>query len=290
MGSGGVVRDLRAHLGARRNPCVRSSARTKATRTEAVGRGDVGRTGRNAHTWRQQWPLAPLARGRRPGVEWPFGSTDDADRLRRATLASRARAPDRSRVRGRADSVADVGGQSAPIASELREPPAGPPSALDAVLAAARATVGRSNPELDGRRIPTDCSGYVRGLYTRAGVDLFSESLPGDNGVRAILRWVERHGLFHRHRVPVPGDLVFFNNSYDRNGDGRLNDPLTHVGLVRGGAARRNAADRPRDEPRHRQRADESVQAARRRGRRRPAATTRSSGARRAPTLRARCI
>jgi peptidoglycan DL-endopeptidase CwlO len=113
--------------------------------------------------------------------------------------------------------------------SQQREPQPGP---MEAVLAGARATLGRRNPELDGRRIPTDCSGYVRGLYTRAGVDLFSESLPGDNGVRAILRWIERHGLFHRHKLPAPGDLVFFDNSYDRNGDGRLNDPLTHVGLV----------------------------------------------------------
>ena len=72
----------------------------------------------------------------------------------------------------------------------------------------------------------------MRGLYARAGVDLFSEGLPGDNGVRAILRFIQRHGLLHRQKLPAPGDLVFFDNSYDRNGDRRLNDPLTHVGLV----------------------------------------------------------
>jgi hypothetical protein len=104
--------------------------------------------------------------------------------------------------------------------------------ALQAVLAGARATLGKNDPELDGRRLPTDCSGYVRGLYTRAGVDLFSEGRPADNGVRAIVRWVERHGLLHRQKLPAPGDLVFFDNSYDRNGDGRLNDRFTHVGLV----------------------------------------------------------
>jgi len=63
-------------------------------------------------------------------------------------------------------------------------------------------------------------------------VDLFSEGLPSDNGVRAIVRWVERRGVLHRHKVPSAGDLVFFDNSYDRNGDGRLNDPFTHAGLV----------------------------------------------------------
>jgi hypothetical protein len=106
------------------------------------------------------------------------------------------------------------------------------PGAVDAVLAAAHATLGETAPELDGRRIPTDCSGYVRSLYLRVGVDLFSEGRSTDNGVRAILRWVERHGLLHRQKLPARGDLVFFDNSYDRNGDGRLNDPFTHIGLV----------------------------------------------------------
>jgi len=105
-----------------------------------------------------------------------------------------------------------------------------PPDALQTVLAGARDSLG--DPELDGRRLPTDCSGYVRALYARAGVDLFSEGRRADNGVRAIVRWVEIHGVLHRQKVPDPGDLVFFDNSYDRNGDGRLNDPLTHVGLV----------------------------------------------------------
>jgi len=104
--------------------------------------------------------------------------------------------------------------------------------AIQAVLAAARATLGQSKPEIEGRRLPTDCSGYLRGLYTLAGVDLFSEGLPSDNGVRAMVRWVERRGVLHRHKVPSAGDLVFFDNSYDRNGDGRLNDPFTHAGLV----------------------------------------------------------
>jgi len=104
--------------------------------------------------------------------------------------------------------------------------------AIQAVLDAARATLGQSRPELGGRTLPTDCSGYLRGIYAVAGVDLFSEGLPADNGVRAIVRWVERHGQLHQRKIPAPGDLVFFDNSYDRNGDGRLNDRFTHAGLV----------------------------------------------------------
>ena len=99
-------------------------------------------------------------------------------------------------------------------------------------LAAARSTLGETNPRLDGEKVPTDCSGYLRALYARAGLDLFSEERPGDNGVRAILRFVERYGRFDRAPRAAPGDLVFFDNTYDRNGDGRLNDRLTHAGLV----------------------------------------------------------
>jgi hypothetical protein len=31
---------------------------------------------------------------------------------------------------------------------------------------------------------------------------------------------------------PSPGDLVFFDDTWDRNRNGRRDDPLTHVGLV----------------------------------------------------------
>ncbi len=30
------------------------------------------------------------------------------------------------------------------------------------------------------------------------------------------------------------GDLVFFDNTYDRNGDGKFDDRITHVGIVVG--------------------------------------------------------
>jgi peptidoglycan DL-endopeptidase CwlO len=106
------------------------------------------------------------------------------------------------------------------------------PDGVDAVLAAAGDTLGVSSPRLDGNAVPTDCSGYLHALYERAHVDLFSESRPGDNGVRAIVRWVQRYGHLFRAELAAPGDLVFFDNSYDRDGDRRLNDRLTHAGLV----------------------------------------------------------
>ena len=69
-------------------------------------------------------------------------------------------------------------------------------------------------------------------MYQKAGVDLFREGQKTDNGVRAIARYIDHHGRWHRRGLPAAGDLVFFDNSYDRNGDGRLNDRFTHVGIV----------------------------------------------------------
>src|SRR2546422_9274670 len=117
-----------------------------------------------------------------------------------------------------------------PTPTERRGPSSA--DAVEAVLAAARDTLGVSSPRLDRDAAPTDCSGYLHALYERAHFDLFSEARPGDNGVRAIVRWGQRYGHLYRAQLAAPGDLGFFDNSYDRNGDRRLNDRLTHAGLV----------------------------------------------------------
>jgi len=38
--------------------------------------------------------------------------------------------------------------------------------------------------------------------------------------------------LYGAERDPLAGDLVFFENTYDRNRNGRADDGVTHVGLV----------------------------------------------------------
>lgn len=103
---------------------------------------------------------------------------------------------------------------------------------LERVLETARAVVAHGGGEIDGRPVPRDCSGFVRAMFRKAGIDLFAEGKRGDDGVRAIARYVDRHGRWHRRAFPTAGDLVFFDNSYDRNGDGLLNDRFTHMGIV----------------------------------------------------------
>jgi hypothetical protein len=53
-----------------------------------------------------------------------------------------------------------------------------------------------------------------------------------EGGVSLLYRMSERLGVLHHHKVPNIGDLVFFNNTHDRNRNGRTDDPLTHIGIV----------------------------------------------------------
>lgn len=78
-----------------------------------------------------------------------------------------------------------------------------------------------------------DCSGFVAAVYRRLGLDIKPAQGAG-NGVTLIHRWCREHGHPPMMRQPQPGDLVFLDETYDRNGDGKTNarDTLTHIGIV----------------------------------------------------------
>jgi hypothetical protein len=94
--------------------------------------------------------------------------------------------------------------------------------------------VGAKTITSNGRRIAYDCAGVTRAVYLKHGIDLYDgeASDPDANGVRIIHSHIEEQGTFHQGPIAHPGDLVFFNNTWDYNGDGKINDPLTHVGIV----------------------------------------------------------
>lgn len=85
-----------------------------------------------------------------------------------------------------------------------------------------------------GERFPFDCSGLARAIYFSQGIDLYDgvRANKGANGVRLIHRYVQQHGRLYPGPTVSPGDLVFFHNTWDSNGDGHVNDPLTHLGVV----------------------------------------------------------
>lgn len=72
---------------------------------------------------------------------------------------------------------------------------------------------------------PPKCTTYVHHVFLKVGVDV--DGAPADMWDRAITL-----GTTHHRSRPSPGDIVFFDQTFDRNGNHRLDDPLTHVGVV----------------------------------------------------------
>jgi hypothetical protein len=94
--------------------------------------------------------------------------------------------------------------------------------------------VGARTIQTGNRFIAYDCAGVTRAIYLSQGIDLYegSEQKAHANGVRLIHEHVRAYGRIHRGPTVRPGDLVFFDNTWDFNQDGILNDSLTHVGIV----------------------------------------------------------
>jgi cell wall-associated NlpC family hydrolase len=87
----------------------------------------------------------------------------------------------------------------------------------------AQAATGLRSVRQLSRSATDDCSGFVRTIYGREGVNL--AALParrGESGVAYLHRLAQARRALRR--IPRPGDLVFFRNTY-RPG-------LSHVGIV----------------------------------------------------------
>jgi hypothetical protein len=109
-----------------------------------------------------------------------------------------------------------------------------PDSRQQAIVRTAADLVGAKTIESNGQHIAYDCAGVTRAIYLAHGIDLYEGGARDGaaNGVRLIFNHLRAHGRLHRGPVVESGDLVFFDNTWDYNGDGRINDPLTHVGIV----------------------------------------------------------
>jgi hypothetical protein len=97
------------------------------------------------------------------------------------------------------------------------------------IAAAAAASLDDRALVVGGVRYRFDCSGVVAAIYARAGVPLLHDgNAPDTKGLFAL---AQKNGSVRRHH-PLPGDLVFFDDTWDENGNGRVDDPLSHVGVV----------------------------------------------------------
>ncbi len=70
-----------------------------------------------------------------------------------------------------------------------------------------------------------DCSGFVEAAMAAAGF-VYTGS------TRDLFATAKDLGVLHRRHRPEIGDLAFFDDTYDRDDDGRVNDPLSHVAVV----------------------------------------------------------
>ena len=107
----------------------------------------------------------------------------------------------------------------------------------------------RQNPKqvtIRDKKFPIDCSNFVRAVYFGAnGRDLFEEATKAgitQKLARESAVFGDQLGVLmiyvlfkHQHRIsqsPAPGDIIFFDNTYDRNKNRKRDDFFSHTGLV----------------------------------------------------------
>ena len=94
------------------------------------------------------------------------------------------------------------------------------PGSMDLALAA------RMGLDRRPRGYRDDCSGFISGVLTGAGV-------PADASVMQFWELAEHYGVTHLQEIPFIGDwLAFFDFSYDRDKNGRTDDLTTHLAIV----------------------------------------------------------
>ena len=103
---------------------------------------------------------------------------------------------------------------------------------LDRVLAQALMLLGEERLRVGGSSYRSDCSGFVTAAYDAAELDLVGPDPRGRSGTEQIFRYLKSRGRIHADKRPRPGDLAFFHNTVDRNGNGLRDDRFTHIALV----------------------------------------------------------
>ena len=92
---------------------------------------------------------------------------------------------------------------------------------------------GKESLTVKGRKFRTDCSGVIAALYYYAGIDLqkYYPEYTG-SGTERIYKMLEERDLIEKSWLPETGDIIFWDNTYDKNNNGKKDDLLTHIGMV----------------------------------------------------------
>ncbi len=106
------------------------------------------------------------------------------------------------------------------------------PSEVQRVLDQALMLMGETRLRVGDKPYRADCSGYVTAAYDAASVRLIEPGVEGDSGTELMFRSLKARGRIHKSKTPLPGDLAFFHNTWDRNGNKVRDDRFSHVALV----------------------------------------------------------
>ncbi|HCF59088.1 MAG TPA: hypothetical protein DFS52_13985 [Myxococcales bacterium] len=103
-----------------------------------------------------------------------------------------------------------------------RPAPLDSPAAVDSALGG---EIAKEAARYVGGPFGGDCSGFVKHVLAEVGVvlPLPARARTGSEALMLATRPTTR---------PRAGDLAFFHDTYDRNRDGRVNDPYSHVAIV----------------------------------------------------------
>jgi hypothetical protein len=113
-----------------------------------------------------------------------------------------------------------------------------PPSADELSLIASAKTLIGQPPDakvmVNGRPFTLDCIGTVSAIYYRLYLDLTKDfALYSGNGVNRLYESLKAKGVLHSDKYPRPGDIIFWDNTWDANGNGNRTDDLrTHAGIA----------------------------------------------------------
>ncbi len=131
----------------------------------------------------------------------------------------------RAELTGEAEQEAEEEAQEEAVDRTVRK-------AVQEVIDVGRKLVGQREVTIDGQSHRADCSGFVQACFGHAGVRIIGPEDRGISGTELLYRALERVDGIHTREIPEPGDLVFFSNTHDRNGNGKLDDDFSHVGFV----------------------------------------------------------
>jgi cell wall-associated NlpC family hydrolase len=121
-----------------------------------------------------------------------------------------------------------------PSPAPAPETSAGAESLSEALARNAIQFLGRYKISVGEKRFTNDCSGTVRAILYAAGVRIESGLMrfPARSATQSLYYYFESQGCLVASRDLRPGDILFWDNTYDRNGNGLADDELSHVGIV----------------------------------------------------------